>query len=110
MSWLDSGLLSGTTVGIFFPHFGCDLVASKTEPLDPRLAIATDLLAQIEARHRAATRLQEAARQLSRGARDRASASPPMNRLRRADRPRAAEAAAYQPSQGESADAQEAPS
>jgi hypothetical protein len=57
-------------------------VASKTEPLDPRLAIATDLLAQIEARHRAATRLHEAARQLTRGARDRASAAPPMNQLR----------------------------
>jgi hypothetical protein len=58
------------------------LVASKTEPLDARLAIATDLLAQIEARHRAATRLQEAARQLSRGPRDRASASQPINQLR----------------------------
>ena len=70
------------TGGIFFPHLGCDLVTPKTEPLDPRLAIATDLLAQIEARHRAATRLQEAARQLSRGARDRATATPPMNQLR----------------------------
>ena len=70
------------TEGIFFPHLGCDLVAQKTDSLDPRLAIATDLLAQIEARHRAATRLQEAARRLSRGARDRASATPPMTQLR----------------------------
>jgi hypothetical protein len=81
MSRLDSELHLRTTRGIFFPHLGCDLVALKTEPLDVRLAIATDLLAQIEARHRAATRLQDAARQLSRGARPRASATP-MNQLR----------------------------
>jgi hypothetical protein len=63
-------------------HLGCDLVATNTEPLDVRLALATDLLAQIEARHRAAIRLQEAARQLSRSARDRATAVPPIAQLR----------------------------
>jgi hypothetical protein len=40
--------------------------------------MATDLLAQAEAQHRTATRLEDTARQLSRGARDRATPVPPI--------------------------------
>ncbi len=42
------------------------------------LAIATDLLAQAEAQHRTATRVEDAVRQLSRGTRDRATTLPPI--------------------------------
>ena len=41
----------------------------RAEPLDSLLAIATDLLAQSEAQHRTATRLDTALRQLSRDSR-----------------------------------------
>jgi hypothetical protein len=57
-------------------------VPSKSEPLDVLLAIATDLLAQAEAQHRTATRLEDAARQLSRGVRDRATPVPPISVVR----------------------------
>jgi hypothetical protein len=50
-------------------------VPFNTDPPDPLLAIATDLLAQAEARHRTATRLEYSIRQLSRGSRDRSSVS-----------------------------------
>jgi len=49
------------------------LVPTKTEPLDVLLAIATDLLAQTEAQHRTAIRLEDT---LRRGARDRATRPP----------------------------------
>ena len=68
--------------GIVFPHLGCDLVPSKTEPPDVLLAIATDLLAQAEAQHRMAARLEHAARQLSGGARERVPVVPPIDRVR----------------------------
>jgi hypothetical protein len=50
-------------------------VPFNTDPPDALLAIATDLLAQAEARHRTATRLESSVRQLSRGPRDRPSVS-----------------------------------
>ena len=48
----------------------------NTDPPDPLLAIATDLLAQVEAQHRTAARLEHSIRMLSRGLRDRASGVP----------------------------------
>lgn len=57
----------------------------KSEPLDALLAIATDLLAQSEAQHRTATRLDVALRQLqqdTRIPRDRASVTPPIDMVR----------------------------
>ena len=54
----------------------------NTDPPDPLLAIATDLLAQAEARHRTATRLESSIRQRSRGTRDRASVMPPIEQVR----------------------------
>lgn len=68
--------------GMFFPaHLGCDLVPTREEPRDVLGAIATDLLAQVEARHRAATRLDDAVRLLSRGARDRAALDSPIEQI-----------------------------
>ena len=69
----------------FSAHLGCDLVAGKTEPLDALLAIATDLLAQSEAQHRTATRLDVALRNLSRDTRtprERASVTPAIDMVR----------------------------
>jgi hypothetical protein len=83
MSWMNSGLLYVSTKGIFFPaHLGCDLVPFNTQPPDPLLAIATDLLAQAEAQHRTATRVEQSVRQLSRVARDR-SARRPVEQVRK---------------------------
>lgn len=42
-------------------------------PPDPLLAIATDLLAQVEAQHRTATRVEQSVRHLSRASRDRSA-------------------------------------
>jgi hypothetical protein len=67
------------------PHTFCDLVPEKTEPLDALLAIATDLLAQSEAQHRTATRLDVALRHLQsdrRTARERASATSAIDMVR----------------------------
>jgi hypothetical protein len=60
-------------------------VPAKPEPLDVLLAIATDLLAQSEAQHRTATRLESALRQLSREtrlARDRGTVGPAVDAVR----------------------------
>jgi hypothetical protein len=59
-------------------------VPAKTDPLDVLHAIATDLLAQAEAQHRTATRLEQTAREFSRGVsvHDRASVRPPFGMLR----------------------------
>ena len=57
----------------------------RTEPLDALLAIATDLLAQSEAQHRTATRLDVALRQLqhdTRAPRERASVTPAIDMVR----------------------------
>jgi hypothetical protein len=53
-------------------------VPFKNESPDVLVAIATDLLAQAEAQHRIATRLEDAARQLPRGVRDHATPLPPI--------------------------------
>jgi hypothetical protein len=61
------------------------LVAGKTEPLDALLAIAIDLLAQSEAQHRTATRLDVALRHLkhdTRTARERASGTAAVDMVR----------------------------
>jgi hypothetical protein len=72
----EFGIALGQHEGYLLPvHPGCDLVPFNTDPPDPLLAIATDLLAQAEARHRTATRLEYSIRQLSRGSRDRSSVS-----------------------------------
>ena len=58
---------------------------ARSEPLDALLAIATDLLAQAEAQHRTATRLEAALRQLSRDirvARERATVTPGVDQVR----------------------------
>ena len=58
---------------------------TRSEPLDVLLAIATDLLAQSEAQHRTATRLEHALRQLSRetrAARDRGTVAPAVDAVR----------------------------
>jgi hypothetical protein len=52
------------------------------DPPDALLAIATDLLAQAEAQHRTATRLERSVRQLSRGASDRAIVMPSIEQAR----------------------------
>jgi hypothetical protein len=60
-------------------------VPGKSEALDALLAIATDLLAQSEAQHRTATRLDGVLRQLrqdTRIPRDRASATSPIDMVR----------------------------
>jgi hypothetical protein len=60
-------------------------VPGRTEQLDALLAIATDLLAQSEAQHRTATRLDLALRQLQpdvRTPRDRANVTPPIDMVR----------------------------
>ena len=60
-------------------------MAGKTEPLDALLAIATDLLAQSEAQHRTATRLDVALRHLqhdTRTPRERANVKPPTDMVR----------------------------
>jgi hypothetical protein len=72
----------GITACIFFPIFQLATVPSKLEPFDPLLAIATDLLAQAEARQRTARRLEVAARQLSRVARDRRTVERPIDLVR----------------------------
>ena len=54
----------------------------NTDPPDALLAIATDLLAQAEAQHRSATRLEHSVRQRLRGTRDRASGMPLMEQVR----------------------------
>jgi hypothetical protein len=54
------------------------VVPSKNESPDVLLAIATDLLAQAEAQHRIATRLEDAARELPRGVRYHATPVPPI--------------------------------
>jgi hypothetical protein len=46
-------------------------VPFNTDPPDALLAIATDLLAQAEALHRSATRLEHSVRHRARGTRDR---------------------------------------
>lgn len=69
----------------FRVHLGCDLVPQRSDPLDALLAIATDLLAQSEAQHRTATRLDLALRQLqqdTRSPRDRASVTPAIDTVR----------------------------
>ena len=60
-------------------------MAGKTEPLDALLAIATDLLAQSEAQHRTATRLDVALRHLQQGTRtprERAGATAAVDMVR----------------------------
>jgi hypothetical protein len=64
-------------------------VPFNTNPPNPLLAIATDLLAQAEAQQRAAVRLEQSVRQharlstpLAAGARDRASAASPIEQIR----------------------------
>ena len=59
------------------------MVPTNNEPLDALLAIATDLLAQIEAQRRIATRLEDATRQLGRGGRDRRSMVEPVDVVRK---------------------------
>ena len=54
----------------------------NTDPPDALLAIATDLLAQAEAQHRSATRLEHFVRQRSRGTRERVSVVPPIEHVR----------------------------
>ena len=57
----------------------------KSEPLDALFAIATDLLAQSEAQHRVATRLDAAVRQLqhdTRLPRERPSVTPAIDMVR----------------------------
>ena len=69
--------------GYLFPaHLGCDLVAFNSNPPNALLAIATDLLAQAEAQHRTASRLEESVRQHSRAGRDRTSAGLTLEQLR----------------------------
>ena len=58
------------------------MVPTNNDPPDALLAIATDLLAQIEAQHRVATRLEDTTRQLGRGGRDRGSIAAPVEVLR----------------------------
>jgi len=65
-----------------FRHQALDVAQSNPEPLDALLAIATDLLAQSEAQHRCARRLDEAARQLARLARERGGIGPALDLLR----------------------------
>ena len=81
MSRLNSGLHYGRAEGIFFPAHRCDLVPTKTEPLDALLAIATDLLAQSEAQLRTATRLEQSAAAL-RARRPRARSRPRIDQVR----------------------------
>jgi hypothetical protein len=78
------GLQYGSGEGMFFPLIpACDPVPFNTNPPDPLLAIATDLLAQVEAQHRSATRLEHSVRQLSSAARDRSiSALMPVHQIR----------------------------
>ena len=60
-------------------------MAAKPDPLDGLLAIATDLLAQTEAQHRTAIRLESALRQLSRDtrlARSRGTVAPAVAAVR----------------------------
>ena len=60
-------------------------MAGKTENLDVLLAIATDLLAQSEAQHRTATRLDAALCHLrhdTRSPRERANATPAVDTVR----------------------------
>jgi hypothetical protein len=58
------------------------VVPTNSDSPDALLAIATDLLAQIEAQHRVATRLEDTTRQLGRGGRDRGSIAAPLDVLR----------------------------
>lgn len=58
------------------------MVPTNNEPPDALLAIATDLLAQIEAQRRIATRLENLTRQIGRVARDRGSIPPPLDVVR----------------------------
>ena len=60
---MNSRLHYGIVKGIFFPLTELRLVPFNTDPPNPLLAIATDLLAQAEAQHRAASRLEQSVRQ-----------------------------------------------
>ncbi len=86
MSRLSSGLHYGAGRGYLFPRIPrCERVPAKSEHLDVLLAIATDLLAQSEAQHRTATRLESGLRQVSREARlarDRNRAAPLIDAVR----------------------------
>jgi hypothetical protein len=69
--------------GYLFPALsGCDLVPFNSHPPDPLLAIATDLLAQTEAQHRTASRLEQTVRHHSRVARDRAGVGLTLDQMR----------------------------
>jgi hypothetical protein len=57
-------------------------VPFNTDPPDALLAIATDLLAQAEALHRSATRLEHSVRHRARGTRDREGVMPAIERVR----------------------------
>ena len=60
-------------------------MAGKADPLDALLAIATDLLAQLEAQHRTATRLDVALRHLkqdTRPPREPANTAPAIDMVR----------------------------
>jgi hypothetical protein len=59
-------------------------VPPRPQPLNALIAIATDLLAQSEARHRTALRIEKTAHQVSRraGANDRATVVAPIDLLR----------------------------
>jgi hypothetical protein len=68
--------------GIFCTDPDLDVAHSHPEPLDALLAIATDLLAQSEAQQRSARRIDNAARQVVRLARERGSVGPALELLR----------------------------
>jgi hypothetical protein len=57
-------------------------VPFNSHPPDALLAIATDLLAQTEAQHRTASRLEQTVRQHSRVARDRAGVGLTLDQIR----------------------------
>jgi hypothetical protein len=57
-------------------------VPFNSNPPNALLAIATDLLAQAEAQHRTASRLEQSVRQHSHTARDRSNAAPTLEQVR----------------------------
>jgi hypothetical protein len=67
---------------IFSADPGLVVAHTHPEPLDALLAIATDLLAQSEAQQRFARRVDNAARQVVRLARERGSVGPALELLR----------------------------
>jgi hypothetical protein len=69
--------------GYLFPaHPSCESVPFNSNPPNAPLAIATDLLAQAEAQHRTASRLEQSVRQRARAPHDRAGIAPTVEQIR----------------------------